>query len=190
MPPETTNEALYTGNSMRGMFVPGETLFLAETPFETLQKGDIVAIFSRTPYYVHRVVEKNTDRAVTMGDNNARPDTLPLTPDIRFRLVVLARGLDGTVRQVTGGEAGMMQFRIQQRKRKRHRFAMLLLAPFRPLKSLRIPARRETRFRDGTVQWSFGRIPVAARTPEGKTVYQHWSKRLFFRIPGPAEQKD
>ncbi|MBR4718499.1 MAG: hypothetical protein IKP09_10620 [Lentisphaeria bacterium] len=190
MPPETTNEALYTGNSMRGMFVPGETLFLAETPFETLQKGDIVAIFSRTPYYVHRVVEKNTDRAVTMGDNNARPDTLPLTPDIRFRLVVLARGLDGTVRQVTGGEAGMMRFRVQQRKRKRRGFAMLLLAPFRPLKSLRIPARRETRFRDGTVQWSFGRIPVAARTPEGKTVYQHWSKRLFFRIPGPAEQKD
>lgn len=190
MPPETTNEALYTGNSMQGVFVPGETLFLAETPFETLQKGDIVAIFSRTPYYVHRIVEKNAVRAVTMGDNNARPDKPDLTPDTPFKLVTGARGLDGSVRQVAGGEAGMMRFRVQQRKRKRRGFAMLLLAPFRPLKSLRIPARRETRFRDGTVQWSFGRIPVAARTPEGKTVYQHWSKRLFFRIPGPAEQKD
>ena len=29
--PETPKEAHYTGNSMRGVFVPGETLFLAET---------------------------------------------------------------------------------------------------------------------------------------------------------------
>lgn len=99
-------------------------------------------------------------------------------------VIARKRGVpDGAVRPVAGGDAGMEQFRIQQRKRKRRRFAMLLLSPFRPLKFLRIPARTETRFRDGTVQWNFGRIPVAARTPEGKTVYQHWSKRLFFRIP-------
>ncbi len=185
--PETPKEAHYTGNSMRGVFVPGETLFLVETAFETLQKGDVVVAFDREPHYVHRIVEKNTDCAVTMGDNNGRPDPLKLTPASRFRLVVRAQGLDGTMREIHGGNAGMEQFRLQQRKVRVRRFAGLLIRPFRPLKFLRIPARTETRFRDGTVQWSCGGIPVAARHPSGRTVYLHWSKFFLFRIPA---QKD
>ena len=181
--PETRNEAVYTGNSMRGAFVPGEMLSLAETAFETLQTGDIVAIFERTPYYVHRIIEKNADRAVTMGDNNDRPDPLKLTPESQFRLVVRAKSLSGAIRTVPGGEAGMEQFRCQQKKRKLRRFAGSLLRPFKPLKFLRLPAYTETRFRDGTVQWSFAGIPVAARAPSGRIRYLHWSKRLFFRLP-------
>lgn len=187
---ETRSEAVYTGNSMRGAFVPGETLILAETAFETLQTGDVVAIFERTPYYVHRIVEKNADRAVTMGDNNDRPDPLPLTPDSRFKLAVRTKSLNGTEREIAGGEAGMEQFRRQQHKRKLRRFAGLLIAPFKPLKFLRLPANTETKFRDGTVQWSFASIPVAARTPAGKTVYLHWSKRLFFRLPTQKETNE
>ena len=181
--PDTQNEAVYTGDSMRGSFVPGETLILAETAFDTLQTGDIVAIFERMPYYVHRIVEKNAEYAVTMGDNNDRPDAARLTPDSRFRLVIRAKSLNGMEREISEGEAGMVQFRRQQRKRKLRRFAALMIRPFKPLKFLRIPANRETKFRDGTVQWSFAGIPVAARSPAGKTVYLHWSKRLFFRIP-------
>ena len=185
--PEIPREARYKGDSMRGAFVPGETLFLAETAFETLRKGDVVVIFDSDPYYVHRIVERNSDCAVTMGDNNDRPDSMKLTPSVRFRLVVRAQALDGTVRQVAAGEAGMEQFRRHQRKRRLRRFAALLIRPFRPLKFLRIPAKTETRFRDGTVQWSCAGIPVAARNPSGRTMYLHWSKRLFFRIPA---QKD
>ena len=188
--PETPGRAVYTGNSMRGMFVSGETLGLAETAFETLRTGDVVAIFTRTPHIVHRIVEKNEECAVTMGDNNARPDARKLTPDDAFRLVTDAISTDGTARAVEGGEAGMRQFRRQQRKRKMRRFAAWLSLPLKPLKFLRIPARTETKYRDGTVQWSFGGIPVAARGPSGRTVYLHWSKRLFFRVPAAeaAEQ--
>ena len=181
--PETRDEAIYTGNSMRGTFVPGEMLFFAKTAFETLQKGDVVAIFDRTPHYVHRIVEKNANCAVTMGDNNDRPDPLKLTPDSRFELVVRAKSLNGIERQIAGGEAGMEQFRRRQRRRKLRRFAGLLVRPFKPLKFLRLPANKETKYRDGTVQWSFAGIPVAARTPSGEIRYLHWSKRLFFRIP-------
>ena len=181
--PETPNEAIYTGNSMSGTFVPGETLFLAETAFETLQKGDVVAIFERTPYYVHRIVEKKADGAVTMGDNNDRPDPLKLTPGSRFKLVVRAKTLNGIERQIARGETGMERFRRQQRRRKLRRFAGLPLLPFKPLKFLRLPANKETVFRDGTVQWSFAGIPVAARPPSGGIRYLHWSKRLFFRVP-------
>ena len=187
--PETLNEAFYSGESMLGVFVPGETIFLAETAFETLREGDVVAIFDRTPYYVHRIVEKNADYAVTMGDNNARPDEMKLTSASQFKLVTDARGLDGSIRKVSSGNAGMEQFRRQQRKRNLRTFAGALLRPLRPLKFLRIPANTDTKYRDGTVQWSCGRIQVAARTANGKIKYLHWSKRLFFRIPESREEK-
>ena len=181
--PETPGRAVYTGNSMRGIFVPGEMLALAETAFETLRTGDVVVMFGRAPHVVHRIVEKNAEYAVTMGDNNDRPDAEKLMPGDAFRLVSGAFSADGTRRTVEGGEAGMKQFRRQQRKRKLRRFAGWLIRPLKPLGFLRIPARTETKFRDGTVQWSCGGIPVAARGPSGRTVYLHWSKRLFFRIP-------
>ena len=181
--PEMLREAHYTGDSMHGTFVPGETLILAETAFETLQSGDVVAIFERTPYYVHRIVEKHETEAVTMGDNNGRPDPLKLTRDSQFKLVVRAKTLNGIERQISGGKAGMEQFRRQQRRRKFRRFAGFLVRPFKPLKFLRLPANTETRFRDGTVQWSFAGITVAARAPSGRIRYLHWSKRLFFRLP-------
>lgn len=176
------DKAVYTGNSMRGMFVPGEMLVLSETAFETLRTGDVVAMFDRTPHVVHRIVGKSADSAVTMGDNNDRPDAMELTPDVPFRLVMGVMSADGSLRPVAGGEAGMRQFRRQQRKRKLRRLAGLLVRPLKPLKFMRIPARRETRFLDGTVQWSFAGIPVAARAPSGRFVYLHWSKRLLFRV--------
>ncbi len=181
--PDAPKDALYTGNSMRGMFLPGETVLLAEVSFETLRKGDVVAVFDRTPSYVHRIVEKNADYAVTMGDNNDHPDKLRLTPESHIMLITGARGLHGDVRRVSGGDAGMKRFRRQQRKRAFRRFAVRLLRPFRPFQAFRIPAGRETRFRDGTIQWNFGDIPVAVRKPDGTTMYFHWAKRLVFRIP-------
>jgi len=154
---------------------------LAEARFSGT--GDVVVIFDREPHYVHRIIEINTGCAVTMGDNNDRPDAMKLTPESRFRLVVRVQGLDGSVREVPRGEAGMEQFRRQQRKVHLRRFAFLLIRPFRSLGFLRIPANTEIRFRDGTVQWNCGGIPVAARHPSGRIMYLHWSKRLLFRIP-------
>ena len=181
--PEPSDKAIYTGNSMRGLFVPGETLCLAEKGFESLREGDVVAILSRTPGIVHRIVEKNAEYAVTMGDNNDRPDAMKLRSGADFRLVIGAISPDGSFRPVHGGEAGMKQFRRQQRKRRLHRLIRNAMDPLRPLKRLRIPANRETRFRDGTLQWCCGNIPVAARTPSGRTEYLGSWKRLFFRIP-------
>ena len=114
--PQIPDVVFYTGNSMRGMFVDGERLFLEDAAFDSLRVGDIVAIFDRTPYCVHRVVELAPDRAVTMGDNNMRPDAFPLTPASSLKRVVHAQGLDGSLRAVHGGESGMAQVSRQQRK--------------------------------------------------------------------------
>ncbi len=184
--PESLDKALYTGNSMKGMFAPGETLCLAERGFETLQEGDVVAIFSRTPHIVHRIIEKTAEYAITMGDNNDRPDTVKLQNGASFRLVTDAISLDGTRRPVKGGESGMKQFRRQQGRRRLRRLFLNMLHPLRPLKCLRIPANRETRFSNGTVQWCCGDIPVAARKAFGKTEYLGFWKQLFFRIPKNA----
>ena len=184
--PGNIKQAYYTGNSMRGMFEPGDMLILEKKPFDSLECGDIVAVFDRTPHYVHRVIDKTRQTAVTMGDNNDRPDTLPLTKNNRFLLVegVIPVGTTtGIFFPVAGGFLGMRQFHRQQRIRRTIRIILRIIREIRLIGRFRIPAKMETRFRDGTIQWSFGKIPVAARNPLGQTKYLSSWKRLFFRIP-------
>ena len=77
----------------------------------------------------------------------------------------------------------MRLFRRQQRKRRSFAFFTRLLSVFRPLKGLRIPAREASRFRDGSVQWSWHGVPVAVRRNNGRVVYLKWSRRMVFRVP-------
>ena len=175
--------AYYTGNSMRGMFRDGDLLDLRAEPFESLMTGDIVAVFDREPYYVHRVVRRTADRMVTQGDNNLTADKLELSPESSFRLVVCRHTTDGQTMDVARGADGMKQFRRQQRKCRLFAVFVRVLSVFRPLKGLRIPAREASRFRDGSVQWSWHGIPVAVRRNSGQVVYLKWSRRMVFRVP-------
>lgn len=178
-------EAYYTGNSMRGMFVPGDILLLSAITYGELECGDIVAVFDSTPYYVHRVVRKTPESAVTMGDNNSIPDSAPLTEKSRFMLVkaVIPVKTPGQAFPVDRGGPGMKRFDRRQRVVKLRRIGENVLSRLRIVGCLRIPARKEIRFRNGTIQWNCGQIPVAARSPDGKTNYLHWTRRLIFRIP-------
>ena len=175
--------AYYTGNSMRGMFRDGDTLDLRAEPFESLGPGDVVAVFDREPYYVHRVVRRTADRVVTMGDNNLTPDKLELSRESAFRLVVRRHTPDGQAEDVARGADGMKRFRRQQRKRRLFALFQRSVTVFRPLKGLRIPAREASRFRDGSVQWSWHGIPVAVRRNSGQVIYLKWSRRMVFRVP-------
>ena len=185
--PEEASTAFYTGGSMRGIFRDGDLLDLRAEPFDSLTPGDVVAVFDREPFYVHRVVRRTADRVVTMGDNNLTPDKLELTPESSFRLVTRRHTTDGRAFEVARGADGMRQFRRQQRKRRFFAVFTRMLAVFRPLKSLRIPAREASRFRDGSVQWSWHGIPVAVRRNDGRLVYLKWSRRMVFRVPEPEE---
>ena len=181
--PGEASTAYYTGSSMRGMFRDGDLLDLRAEAFESLTPGDVVAVFDREPFYVHRVVRRTADRVVTMGDNNLTPDKLELTSDSAFRLVTRRHTVDGGTVEVARGADGMRRFRRQQRKCRLFAFFMRVLAVFRPLKGLRIPAREASRFRDGTVQWSWHGVPVAVRRNNGSVVYLKWSRRMVFRVP-------
>jgi len=179
------DRGVYQGNSMSNVFVDGDILIFEDVPFDQLECGDIVAVFERTPYYVHRIVRKTSDIAITMGDNNLTPDKLELNQNSKFRFVrdYIPKKKPDKVLTVTGGTDGMEQFRCWQKHLWRKRRLVSILLPLRCFGRLRIPAKKETKFRDGTVQWSFGSIPVAACNPMGKTKYLGGWKRLFFRIP-------
>ena len=179
------DRGVYHGNSMGDVFTDGDILLFSDVPFDDLECGDIVAVFERTPYYVHRIVKKENGGVITMGDNNRRPDALKLDQNSRIKFVKQYIPVDNpaTVLSVAGGSAGMKQFRRRQKQLWLKWRISDLLPLIRGLGYLRIPAKKETRFRDGTIQWNFGRIPVAARNPAGKTKYLGGWKRLFFRIP-------
>lgn len=182
------DRGIYHGNSMSNVFVDGDVLLFSDVPFDKLECGDIVAVFERSPYYVHRIIEKDENTAVTMGDNNRRPDELKLNRNSKFKFVktYIPVKSPGRILSTEAGPRGMKQFRRQQRVILTRGIIRKALTPVLWLKYCRIPARHETRFRDGTVQLSCCGVAVAARSPEGKTRYLHWSSRLFFRVPQSA----
>jgi len=187
------DRGVYHGNSMSNVFVDGDILFFEEVPFDQLECGDIVAVFERSPYYVHRIVKKENGFAVTMGDNNTIPDKLELNQNSKFGFVrnYIPIKNPGTVLSVTSGTDGMEQFQRWQKHLWRKHRLVGILSPLRFFGRFRIPAKKETKFRDGTVQWSFVFIPVAARNPAGKTKYLSRWKRLFFRVPKrPADMPE
>ena len=179
------DRGIYHGNSMSDVFIDGDILIFSDVPFDRLECGDIVAVFDRSPYYVHRIVRKTWDVAITMGDNNRRPDALVLNKNSKFRFVSNCIPVESPMLclPVENGMKGMKRFRCQQNLIWLRRHVIRIFPAFRRLGCLRIPAKKETRFRDGTIQWNFGCSPVAARNPAGKTKYLSRWKRLFFRIP-------
>jgi len=107
------NETLhYTGNSMLGVFQPGDAIVTCPVDFADIQVGDIV-IFLAPPAYkmptVHRVIEKNASRLQTQGDNNLSADPYQLECTTKFRLAIkLVR--QNVEFELSRGPAGYAEF--------------------------------------------------------------------------------
>ena len=72
----------YRGGSMLRVFRAGDRLLPVPKPFRSLKRGDVICFLppgSRTRV-VHRIVGCGENSYRTQGDNNARPDRLPVTP--------------------------------------------------------------------------------------------------------------
>lgn len=72
----------YRGGSMLRVFRAGDRLLPVPKPFRSLKRGDVICFLppgSRTRV-VHRIVGCGENSFRTQGDNNARPDRLPVTP--------------------------------------------------------------------------------------------------------------
>ena len=187
--PDAQLRTIYRGNSMRGEFRPGEVLLLSRVAFTDLAVGDVVAVLedNAADNYVHRVIRKTPQQALTMGDANGFPDPLPLLPERRFFRVDAAMTADGVSRPVLGGEAGVRRFRQHQRQMRWRRSLSRMISRLEKTAFWRIEASRITEFHNGTVLYSCGAFPVAKRNLRNEIIYHRAWKRLVFKIPPEAK---
>lgn len=170
----------YKGDSMRGVFTPGDTLHLEAVPFAELRPGDIVAVEAERPY-VHRVIRIDGARIITQGDNNSAPDPQPLTPEQPFLRVAAAASFDGVPRSFHSGTQGMKDFRKHQRGRRTRAALMRLFTSLERLLFWRFELRR-TAFAETVVYNRFG-VTAAHRSPDGAIRFCNPFFRLIFRLP-------
>ena len=170
----------YKGDSMRGVFTPGDTLQLEAVPFAELRPGDIVAIEAERPY-VHRVIRIDGARITTQGDNNSAPDPQPLTPEQPFLRVAAAASFDGAPRSFHSGTQGMKDFRKHQRGRRTRAALMRLFTSLERLLFWRFELHR-TAFAETVVYNRFG-VTAAHRSPDGAIRFRNPFFRLIFRLP-------
>ena len=183
---------IYRGNSMRGEFLPGEVLELSRISFADLAVGDVVAVLddNAADNYVHRLIRKTPQQALTMGDANRFPDPLPLLPERQFFRVDAAINANGVSRPVSGGETGIRRFKRHQRSMRWRRRLSRMLSNLEKAAFWRLEAGLITEFHNGTVLYSCGAVPVAKRNLQNEIVYHRAWKRLVFKIPVEAETSE
>jgi len=130
---------IYVGNSMLGVFAPGDAITAASVDAREVERGDIVVFKTDAKLhpYVHRVIDADGHKIVTQGDNNLLPDRLPIAAgSILYKVKSAER--HGAALEVRHGESGWRQFRKNQRKLRFKRGAMATLRPLVRLAPLRI----------------------------------------------------
>jgi len=106
----------YHGNSMKGTFQKGNLLVLESLPIEKLHKGDIIAFKNKrkikeNEMIVHRIIHIDKDCLFTRGDNNKRPDIIPISNSNLIGKVV-SYERNGKSNRVIGGLTGLIRARI------------------------------------------------------------------------------
>ena len=171
------------GMSMYRVLTPGERLEVQEIAPEQLVCGDVAVVtFQNRQNIVHRVIRVSDDELQTMGDNTTQADSpVKFNGDHRFFLVTGAINSRGELRKILNGEAGMMQFRRNQRKMKIHRFFTRIFWSFESLFFWRRTAGELCKFGKDEVFY-YRNIPVARRNPDGRILYLKWTRRLLYKV--------
>ena len=108
------------GNSMLGVFSPGDKIFARKIDFSTPQAGDIIVFTQnnrKQRLVVHRIIKRNEDRILTHGDNNLLPDR-PITRKNGDIYLVEKALRNGEPVYFSHGAQGMQDFYQHQRKKK------------------------------------------------------------------------
>ena len=171
------------GMSMYRVLTPGERLEVQEIAPEQLVCGDVAVVTHQDRQnIVHRVIRVSDDELQTMGDNTAQADPpVKFNGNHRFFLVTGAINSRGEFRKIINGEAGMMQFRRNQRKMKIRRFFGRILWAFESLFFWRRTAGELCKFGKEEVYY-YKNIPVARRNQDGRIIYLKWTRRLWYKV--------
>ena len=179
---------IYYGNSMRRVFKFGEHLVLEKISFNDLQTGDIIVVnHPGKKQYVHRVIEKDASKAVTMGDNNPAADELPVTSQSEFYRVRGVWQADNSVRSVTCGNAGMQEFyRNQRRCKLRLRLRNWLFRSEKLFFWRRTLQEKKVFNQEICYYWK--NRAVARKSSAGKITYASWKDFLRFKVPEMSDK--
>ena len=117
-PPDETRR-IYRGESMLGVFVPGDLLRVEKLTAAQVEVGDIIVFDSpRGGVTVHRAIERTKDGGLrTMGDNNPCSDFAPIAPETEVLRILEVQRNDGKIEPVSRGKNGMAEFRRNRRRR-------------------------------------------------------------------------
>ncbi len=167
----------YSGESMSGVFRPGDELLCRSLPYNELRIGDVIVFSAESgKLIVHRVIRfSDSGDPVTMGDNNPTPDRKGPGKLPEYRLVTGFRRRD-LLCSVRNGRAGMTQFyRNRLRRTILHNGRFLeYMVPRR----LRIRSLKQTVF-GKSVHFSWLGIRIAV--DDGKMLrFRHPALKLFF----------
>ena len=173
---------IYYGNSMRSVFAQGERLKLQKVSFEALVEGDIVAVKIDDRQYVHRVIEKNGNSALTMGDNNWQVDEDILTPESTFFLVTGAVNQANELRKVTGGSRGMMEFCRHQYRQRLRSTAAKVFSDLEKYFFWRRVLKEKRQFGNEICYYHRNRVIVRVAA-DGRVIYSSWLARLLYAVP-------
>lgn len=177
---ESNRPYLSAGFSMHPLLRNGDAVYLEPAGAAEFVPGDLIAFADAAgTLVVHRVIA--TKPLQTWGDNNVRPDAVDLTASPLARVLRIVR--EGKPVPCDGGEAGLRQFRHQQRRRKL-RAAVLKFAHtvcrLLPLK-VRAEALEAITFGDTTVYYWHNRAVGTYFKGEWQTM---WLPGAFFiKIP-------
>lgn len=178
---------MYTGNSMRRVFVPGDRLETCEVPFGEIQCGDVVVFHVHGEGIVHRVVRREDGALVTKGDNNDKEDNWRLRETDGVRLVTVRIDVHGNRHAVLRGDAGRREFRRHRLRRWCWRVVRKAFRLSEPLLFWRRELTERTVFGGTTVFYRNGKA-VAKQTAEGTvTFYRPWQK-LLYKVKWSAEE--
>lgn len=119
------------GASMAGTLEAGDCLWIVPMPFESLQKGDVVAFHAGGHVLAHRIVARDGRGFRTQGDGNWSRDSVPLTLN-NFIGKVEERERRGCRSPVAGGTRGRWKGNLLRTIcRLRRHLDFWLMAPFR-----------------------------------------------------------
>jgi hypothetical protein len=102
---------IYLGNSMRGVFMPGDNMLLMVVPHAEILLGDVIVFHNvsqrdRRELVVHRVIAISDSGLITRGDNNLHSDGLPVLPEQIVGKVIAVQNGPHT-KAVLGGFLGL-----------------------------------------------------------------------------------
>lgn len=187
---------IYQGTSMKGTFRTADFLIIELCNLKNLRKGDIVAYSKdneeskKNDSIVHRTIRVGEGHLITKGDNNRRPDILPVSEsNLIGKVVGFERA--GKTFSVRSGIAGLVRARAGYAFRRACYHLVCAIKRFLPVKKIiniilfvwkpEVQKIEFTTAEGPVIKWVHRQRTIATWLPEKKLLKTCFLSRLLIR---------